>query len=607
MKHLSTTRATALLAALILAACGGGNESSKTASTQQSSDGRATILAASKSDGLTVAPAAAADSPTSRLDALRFMTNATFGPIATDEETLKKYGYSGWIEQQFALPATSHRAYWEAADAAIKAVDPTMGAYQNEVYESFWKQALNGNDQLRQRVAFALSQIFVISLVDSTVSEQPRSVAAYLDMLGANAFGNYRDLLEAVTLHPQMGHYLSHLANQKANASSGRVPDENYGREVMQLFSIGLNKLNLDGTQVTPTVETYTPADVSGIARVFTGFSYACPGAPTNNNCFYGGTTGGTTPLSDPDREFKPMVAYPQFHSPEVKSFLGVTIAATPTPTVATQAADLKVALDTLANHANVGPFIGKQLIQKLVTSNPSPAYVAAVASAFNNNGAGVRGDMKAVIRAILLNPESRLMNNSTGKLREPVLRLSSYLRAFPYVSDTGAWKVGNTDASASSLGQTAMRSSSVFNFYRPGYVAPGSQSAAAGLVAPEMQLLNETSASGWTNYMRDNVSSGVGSFNGVVNGVTFNRRDMQRDWTLELELATKPDRLAQRVADKLLYGQPSAALQAQVAAAVGSIAIPATGTTAIATAKRNRLNAALLLTLASPDFLVQK
>ena len=609
------------LSALLLAACGGGNESASsgegTASAQQAgaeeSTGVARILAAAKSIGVGSAPTLApgvlgpSDRPASKLEAFRFMSNATFGPNPAEDEALKAYGYTGWIDRQFTVPATSHRAYWEAADAALKLVDPNSGANQNEIFETFWKQALTGPDQLRQRVAFALSQIFVISLVDSNVADQPRAVAAWLDMLGANAFGNYRQLLETVSLHPQMGRYLSHLANQKANTTTGRVPDENYSREVMQLFSIGLIRLNNDGTPLLvngQTVETYGPADVSGLARVFTGFSWACPGAPTNTNCFYNGSTGGTTPLSDPDRQFKPMVGYPAFHSTEVKSFLGTTI---PVQSTANPAASLNTALNTLFNHPNVGPFIGKQLIQRLVTSNPSPAYVTAVSNAFNNNGQGVRGDMKAVIRTILTHPESRVMNNTAGKLREPVLRLATYLRAFPHTSDTGAWKVGNTDSASTQLGQTPLRSPSVFNFYRPGYVAPGSQSAAAGLASPEMQLLNETSASGWTNFMRDNISSGVGFYNGTVNGVVFNRRDLQRNWAQELELTTKPPLLAERIAEKLLYGQVTPALTQEISTAVSAITIPATGTTAIANAKRNRLNAALLLTLASPDFLVQK
>jgi len=249
---------------------------------------------------------------------------------------------------------------------------------------------VSGEDQLRQRVAYALSQIMVISMADGTVGDNPRAVAAWLDMLGDKGLGNYRALIEAVSLHPMMGVYLSHLRNQKADARSGRVPDENYAREVMQLFSIGLLELNADGTpkiQGGKEIETYTPADIAGLARVFTGFSWACPAAPASG-CFYSGSSGG---VSDPDRAFKPMVGYPQFHSTEVKSFLGATI---PAQGTADPQASLRSALDTIYQHPNVGPFIGKQLIQRLVTSNPSPAYVKAVADAFANNGAGGRGDM---------------------------------------------------------------------------------------------------------------------------------------------------------------------------------------------------------------------
>ena len=546
--------------------------------------------------------------PANAMEAARFLTQATFGPTGNDSDPVMKYGYSGWLDRQFALPATSHRAYWEAADAAIRAVTPTVGANQEQVWESFWQQALNGPDQMRQRAVFALSQIFVISALDGAVGNEPRAMAAWLDMLGDKGLTTYRELLEAVALHPLMGRYLSHLRNQKADLISGRVPDQNFARESMQLFSLGLVRLNPDGTPLLVNgraVETYGPDDVNGLARVFTGFSWACPAAPANN-CFLNGNSGG---VSDPDRAFKPMVAYPQYHSTEVKSFLGVTI---PVQAVADPVGDLRIALDTLSTHPNVAPFISRQLIQRLVSSNPSPAYVQAVAAVFNDNGTGVRGDMKSVFKAIYTHPDARLLNKTTGKLREPVLRLSAYLRAFPHQTDTGRWRVGNTDSAATSLGQTPLRAPSVFNFYRPGYVAPGSDTAAAGLVAPEMQLLNETSVSGWVNFMRDNLTSGVGTYNGTVNTVVLNRRDMQRDWQLEMGLASQPDALADRVLQKLLYGQASVALRTELINNISSIVVPplnATGSNlaAVNAALRNRVNAALLLTLAAPEFLAQK
>ena len=601
---------------LLLAACGGGTGTADSAAAAaDSGTAKALALRATATNSPDSAGGKApTDRPASFAEAARFMTQATFGPSDRDTDLLFKLGYSAWINYQFNRPSTSHQAYWEAANAAIQAVDATQMAGQAQVLESFWKQAINGDDALRQRVAFALSQIFVISTLDGTVNNEPRATAAWLDLLGAKGFGTYRELLEAVALNPLMGRYLTFLANQKADLTSGRIPDQNMARESMQLFSIGVVKLNPDGTPLLvngSTVPTYTSDDVAGLSRVFTGFSWACPAAP-NNNCFFNGSSGG---VSDPNRYIKPMVAYPQFHSTEVKTFLGTTIAVQTTPN---PLASLKVGLDTLANHPNVGPFLGRQLIQRLVGSNPSPAYVADVAAVFANNGAGLRGDLKAVIRAVLLHPEARAAvnvnaaNNSAIKVREPVLRLSAYLRAFPHASDTGSWRVGNTDSVSTSLGQTPLRAPSVFNFYRPGYVAPGTLSAAAGLVAPEMQLVNETSVSGWVNYMRDNVGSGVGGFNGTVGTTVFNRRDLQRDWSSEMDMATKPAGLVSVITEKLLYGQATDALRLEIFNAVSSVVVPvltANGSNlaAVNAAKRARVNVALLLTLVAPEFVVQK
>ena len=608
------TRLSLATAAALLAACGGGGGGDPGTAQATPADAAGTTaraLAASSGEGAITGNArqVALAEVVTRETAARFLTQASFGPTQLELNRVEKAGYTGWITRQFKLPSTSHRAWWEARDAAIRAADPNASAGQDQVLESFWKQALTGEDQLRQRVVFALSQIFVISALDGNIGNQPRAMAAWLDMLGDKGFTTYRELLEAVSLHPMMGLYLSHLRNQKADLTTGRVPDENYGREVIQLFSIGLVKLNLDGTPVLVNgqpVETYGPADVSGMAQVFTGFSWACPAAPASSNCFNNGSSNN---VSDPDRFIKPMVAYPQFHSTTAKNFLGVTI---PAQATANPAASLKVALDTLDAHPNTAPFISRQLIQRLVTSNPSPDYVRAVAGVFVNNGMGTRGDLKAVVRAILLHPEARLRTDASGKLREPVLRLSAFMRAFPHTSDTGFFRVGNTDSPASSLGQTPLRSPSVFNFYRPGYVAPGTQTAAAGMVAPEMQILNETSVSGWVNFMRDNLGSGIGQSNGTVNGVVLNRRDMRRDDSVQMALAATPADLVSHVFERLLYGQAGQPLKDEIATAVGRIAIPALNSIGsnqaqVDAAKRNRVNAALLLTLASPEFLAQK
>ena len=220
----------ATLGALLLAACGGA---------QHDSSASAAAAAPDRARALAVKTVAASDLPASRAEAARFLTQATFGPTSADIDSLMAVGYAAWIDRQFTLPATSHRSYWEARDAAIRAVDPTASAGQDQVWESFWKQAVNGEDQLRLRVAFALSQVFVISALDANVGNQPRAMAAWLDMLGQQAFGNYRSALENVALHPLMGFYLSHIRNQTADALTGRIPEQNFPRESMQLFCLG--------------------------------------------------------------------------------------------------------------------------------------------------------------------------------------------------------------------------------------------------------------------------------------------------------------------------------------------------------------------------------
>jgi len=588
---LSTRRATcALFLSTLLAACGGGGGPGETTTP-------------APPPPVAPPPAPVIERPADRAQALRFLTQATFGPTEADIDRLMTVGYAAWIDEQLALPQAtpSHRGHWEVRDAEIRAANASQSAGQDQVYETFWKQALGGQDQLRQRWTYALSQVFVISMADDAMGNNPRAVAAWLDMLGARGFGSYRALLESVSRHPMMGTYLSHLRNQKANAATGRVPDENYAREVMQLFSIGLVNLNEDGS--AQSGDTYTPADITGMAKVFTGWSWSCPEWP-DNSCFFNGSANGN---ADPERSFNPMLGYPQYHSTEEKRFLGVTVAA---QTTSNPQASLDVALDTLANHGNVGPFLGKQLIQRLVTSNPSPTYVRDVARVWANNGAGVRGDLKAVLKAILMHPEARIVSDTSGKVREPVLRLSAYLRAWGHTSDTGWYRVGNTDNPGTALGQTPMRSPSVFNFYRPGYVAPGTAGAGRGLVAPELQIAHETTAAGYVNYMRDNVASGVGASNSMtINGVVRNRRDLQADHTADIALADNVPALTDRVLGKLTWGDTTE-LRTAIVNAVSQMPIPtptANNQTAVDNAKRARVNAAILLVVASPEFIVQQ
>lgn len=564
------------LAMLVLTACGGGGGGGS----------------GSSSGGTTVS-----GPPVNSAQASRFLMQASFGPTSNAIAALTTSSVEAWIEDQFTQPQTSHQATVDAILAARLAdADTTNDSLsQDDFFQSFWTQAARGDDQLRQRTAFALSQIFVVSF-DGALSGEVRGIAAYYDMLGRDAFGNFRTLLEDVSRSPMMGVYLSHLKNQKEDPKTGRTPDENYAREVMQLFTIGLYQLNTDGTPKTSggkPLETYTNADITGLAKVFTGFSYGGPDKSDQRFWDY-------SSVRDPNSRVIPMQGYPKFHSISAKTFLGTTIAAS---TSADPDGDLKIALDTLFNHPNVGPFIGRQLIQRLVTSNPSPAYVARVAAAFNDNGKGVRGDMKAVIRAVLLDDEARdrvgtyATNASYGKLREPVLRLANWMRAFAATSSSGNFRVGNTD-STNALGMSPMRSSSVFNFYRPGYTAPDSNSGAAGLVAPELQITYETSVAGYLNYMQSVVPNGVGQ-------TTADKAIAP--YTAELALADTPAALVDRI-NLLLYANAMRATTRQtIIDAVSAIAISTTNQTAAATARLNRVRLAVFLGLASPEYLVQK
>jgi len=530
--------------------------------------------------------------PTS-VEAARFLNQSSFGATDSEINKVRTYGYSAWLEDQFHMPGQAHETYLSWVSASE---DPD----DNDVMNTVWRLSATGQDQLRRRVAFALSQIFVISLQDSNVASYRRGVASYLDMLGRNAFGNYRTLLEDVTRHPMMGLYLSHLRNQKEDPARNRVPDQNYAREVMQLFSIGLYELNPDGSLRLVggvPVETYDNDDIVGMSRVLTGFSWAGP--DKSRSRFFGNGS------QDPNREVLPMQSYPDFHSTSEKRFLTAVI---PASTTADPDGDLRIALDEIASHPNVGPFIGRQLIQRLVTSNPSPEYVARVTQAFESGrftsglwsaGSGARGDLAATVAAILLDPEARtatrLGDPTFGKVREPVLRVAHWMRAFNARSASGRFLLGTTDNPATSLGQSPMRSPSVFNFYRPGYVPPNTPLAANSLVAPELQIVHETSVVGYANFMRSAVQNGLGS---------GSPRDIQADYSVELALADNPDLLIDRIDLLLCAGTMSADTRLLIRNAVESVAIPAANQT---TARRNRVNLAVLFALTSSDYLVQK
>lgn len=522
-------------------------------------------------------------------EAIRLLNQASFGASDAAIAQVRSMGIPNWIQYQFTLPQYSYQTRFEA----VRPPTASEGSYAYVPWETFWARALAGEDQLRARTVWALSQIFVISQVDTNLSGRPRGVSSYVDVLGRGAFGNFRTLLEEVSLHPMMGLYLTHLANRKEDAATGRTPDENYAREVMQLFTIGLYELNLDGTLKKGSngqpISTYTNDDVMGLAKVFTGWSWA--GADTSDSRFGGGN-------ADPNRDVTPMQPYASWHSSSAKTFLGITIPA------GTNARDsLRIALDRLFWHDNTAPFISKLLIQRMVTSNPSPAYVRRVAQKFINNGKGVRGDMKAVLQAILLDPEARdvtrVTDPSWGKLREPVLRLAALSRAYDAYSKSGTYPLRNLNDPASQLGQQFMLSPSVFNFYRPGYVPPGSQLSKINKVAPEMQIVTETSAAGYANFIRTVINSqGLGSATGVTGS------DTVLDFRDEVALAHDPVKLVDRVALIITGDTMSQRNRALIRDAVSTITM---STSNPGGSRLQRAQLAIFLATVSPEFLVQK
>jgi uncharacterized protein (DUF1800 family) len=394
--------------------------------------------------------------------AVRFLNMATFGASPQDVNHLSKMTFQAWVDEQLAMKASCHLA----------TLNETQDNNQRENRIEVWfRHAVTAPDQLRQRVAFALSEVFVVSDVGSGISTN--ALAVYYDILVRNAFGNFRDILEQVTLSPAMGKYLSTLHNQKADRKLGIRADENYAREVMQLFTIGLVQLDTTGTPVLQngvTVPTYTQTDVENSAKVLTGWGLA------DSVSFFDGIEWRQS-----------MVSFEGYHDHSAKTLL-TNVAV---PAAGKAPADLKILLDTLFNHPNVGPFIGRRLIQRLVTSNPSPAYIQRVAEAFNDNGAGVRGDMKAVISAVLLDPEAvggAKVNPKFGKLREPLLVLTHLWRVLGGKAHDGRLPYYYPE---SSIGQAPLSSGSVFNFFRPDY-APSGKINDQGLFAPEFQLVND-------------------------------------------------------------------------------------------------------------------
>jgi uncharacterized protein (DUF1800 family) len=428
--------------------------------------------------------------------AARFLRQATFGPTLADITALQTQGYQGWINAQLALPTASHLAY---VDALPGNPDDLPSEHARE---SIWKQMIQGPDQLRQRVSFALSQLVVISdRRDGLMGVH--AIAGYMDILERDAFGNFRTLLQDVTLSPAMGVYLDMAGNDKEDPDSGRNANENYARELLQLFSIGLYQMHPDGTLKIGAdglpIETYDQDVIRGFAKVFTGWTFAGQDHSDDGNFYY------------PNEDWRrPMELWPEHHSSSSKRVLNGAVV----PAGGSGDQDLRAALDSVFQHPNVGPFVCRLLIQRLVTSNPSPAYVYRCGQAFANDGTGVRGNLAAVVRAILLDWEARsttvLTQPGYGQAREPVLRFVELLRALHAQPPAdGRFRYHFIDDSTFGLAQMPLNAPTVFNFFEPTWAQPG-QIASRGLVSPELKLVDETSAFGTPNFLRAVLFDGI-------------------------------------------------------------------------------------------------
>jgi uncharacterized protein (DUF1800 family) len=531
-------------------------------------------------------------------DASRFLTQATFGPTKADIDALSGKpiaALDSWISAQIALPASLHLDATRLDYFTYDAGRDTTVISQSNRQAAWWKLSLTAPDQLRQRVAFALSEIFVVSDVNSTLFNNAggQGMSNYYDVLVRGAFGNFRQLLEDVTLSPIMGYYLSSLRNGKATVDSrGQVltsPDENYAREVMQLFTIGLNQLQPDGTlKLDPLglpIPTYDQKTITEMAKIFTGWGFY---SPNSNPSFRG----------EQSNWLNPMMLYPAFHETGAKTIVGGAVV----PANQGGVKDLADTLDALFQHPNTGPFISRQLIQRLVTSNPSPGYVYRVSQAFANNGAGVRGDLGAVVRAILMDYEARssavAATTSFGKLKEPLLRATSLLRAFNGGANNGRFQIFNPEAgTTASLGQAALRAPTVFNFFEPNFIEPGPL-ATAGLYAPEYQILTDTAAIAvpnqlWT-YTNVNRSQGANMNPGeTIVGFVFD--------PAILALARTPQALVDHANLVLAGGGLPKAISDRIVAAIS--AMPNN----TASSDLERVRSAIYLTVAAPQGAIQK
>lgn len=539
----------------------------------------------------------------------RFLHQAQFDSSETDITAVKSKGYGAWLDEQMALP--SSQSGWDWLNSRGYGVIDIRNFAQSDFYLvdfMIWNQLIRSPDQVRRRIALALTEFFVVN-VDNMTEPWFKSfhIAKYFEILCDNAFGNFRKLLEEVTLSVAMGAFLNTLRNEKEDPATGRQPDENYAREVMQLFTLGVSQLNIDGTPKFDSsgnpLDTYTQADVTNLARVFTGYD-------TDQNA---GFTKSPVPpffFNIPNVGYtrNPMKFFSFRHSLLEKKFLGVTI-----PPNTDGPASMKIALDTLFNHPNVGPFFSRQMIQRLVTGNPSPAYVKRVATIFNDNGSGVRGDLKAVFKAILLDDEARgatsLSSPTHGKLREPMVRFAQWARTFKLNSKRGTWKIKPPDYGATTLSQTPFRAPSVFNFFRPGYVPPNTQFANDKATAPEFQIVNESTVSQYINFMQSILPNGLyvsapDLIEQPMMSTSTDGFDLVPDYTAELALVSDPTALVRRLSLLLAAGRLSQNTETNIVNALKSDNITSSSSD---TAKLYNVCRAILFVMSAPEYLVQK
>jgi uncharacterized protein (DUF1800 family) len=563
-----------------------------------------------------------------RMEAARLLQQGTWGATLEEITRVANLGTEAWLAEQFALPSASYTAYAEQLMAENKqganncpAMGQKFGCPWNVNWPAFYKQAFEGRDQLRQRVANALSQIMVVSLANNRLKDAGTAIPSYLDMLGRHAFGNFRDLLKDVTLHPAMGVYLDMLG------SSYEVPNENYARELLQLFSIGTVMLGEDGSETKDAqgkaIPTYDEDVVLGFSKAFTGWHFADQDMDRPSKFYWPDAkwalpmkpwTGRRCPQNGrwpppPDRpvfQCDPKDTFRSWappHDTGVKKLLQYAGAPYETlPAGQTPEEDVENAIDNVFRHPNVGPFIVKQLIQRLVTSNPTPGYVRRVVAVFNDNGKGVRGDMKAVVRAILVDTEARsaevAAGDTFGKLREPVAMFLQLHRAFGARSISGYYNVFDV-SDPDQLGQAPLKAPSVFNFYDRDF-APAGPVGMAGLVAPEFDMTTTATVAGFSNFSNRGVFEGYARYG--KNAVNWIRPNYDRYLTGARAPTDDPRALVNELDLLLTAGNLKAGFKDRLVAVLGGVNRPAPDEQ-----RWERMRIALWQIVHSPEYAVQR